>query len=241
METIELPSMGLLYPESNPLSNGKLEIRYPGAREEDILTTQAYIADGTVLDRVIQSVIVTKINYDDLVVGDKNALMVAVRILLYGKKYTFNYGGEPVTVDLSGVKNRPFDIALVTKGINSFNFTFPNTGTKATYKILTSGDEKEIQAELNGLKKINKDFVPELSTRLKYIITSVEGKTENKVIREFVDTGLISMDSRALREHIKATQPDVDLTFFPEGSNTASPIPVGVKMFWPDSGNSSSN
>lgn len=231
-EIIELPSKGLLYPSENPLSSGKVEMCYMTAKHEDILTNQSYIQKGIVLDKLLQALIVSKINYDDLVTGDKNAIMVAARVLGYGKDYTFEYSGQEYTVDLTKIDNKPFEHS--NKGINEFNYTLPSTNTLITYKILTHGDEQKIQAELEGLKKINKNASPELSTRLKFLITSVNGDRESKTIREFVDKHLLARDSRELRKHIKENQPDVDLTFFPEGSSNRVDIPIGVKFFWPD-------
>ena len=91
-EIIELPSKGLVYPKDNPLSVGKIEMKYMTAKEEDILTTQSYIKDGSVLDRLFQSLIISNgegasVKYVDLVAGDKNAIMVSARILGYGKDY----------------------------------------------------------------------------------------------------------------------------------------------------------
>ena len=231
-EIIDLPSKGLVYPEDNPLSSGKIEMKYMTAKEEDILTNQSYIEKGIVLDKLLQSLIVSKINYNDLITGDKNAIMVAARILGYGKDYTFTYNGEEHTVDLTQIENKPFDVP--NKGVNEFTYTLPSTGTNITYKILTHSDEQKIQAELDGLKKINKNTSAELSTRLKYLITSVGGERDPKTIREFVDNQLLARDSRELRKHIKDTQPDVDLTFFPDGSSERADIPVGIKFFWPD-------
>jgi len=231
-EVIELPSKGLLYPQDNPLSSGKIEMKYMTAKEEDILTNQAYIQKGIVLDKLLQALIVSKINYNDLIIGDKNAIMVAARILGYGKDYTFEYGNQEYTVDLSQIDNKPFDYS--NKGVNEFSYTLLSTGTNITYKILTHGDEQKIQTEIDGLKKINKNASPELSTRLKYMITSVNGDRETKTIREFVDKHLLARDSRELRKHIKETQPDVDLTFFPDGTTDRVDIPIGIKFFWPD-------
>ena len=231
-EIIELPSKGLVYPEDNPLSSGKIEMKYMTAKEEDILTNQAYIEKGIVLDKLLQSLIVSKINYNDLIVGDKNAIMVAARILGYGKDYTFTYNGEEHVIDLTKIDNKSFDVP--NKGVNEFAYTLPSTGTNITYKILTHGDEQKIQAEIDGLKKINKNASAELSTRLKYMITSVGGERDPKIIREFVDNQLLARDSRELRKHIKNTQPDVDLTFFPDGNSERVDIPIGVKFFWPD-------
>jgi hypothetical protein len=231
-EEIELPSKGLLYPEDNPLSSGKITMKYMTAKEEDILTNQSYIQNGTVLDKLLQALIVSKINYNDLVVGDKNAIMVAARILGYGNDYTFNYGSQEYTIDLTKIENKPFEHS--NKGVNEFAYTLSSTGVKITYRILSHGDEQKIQAELDGLKKLNKNSSAELSTRLKYLITSVGGERDPKKIREFVDNQLLARDSRELRKHIKDTQPDVDLTFFPDGSTDSVDIPIGVKFFWPD-------
>jgi len=231
-EIIDLPSKGLLYAPENPLSSGKIEMCYMTAKHEDILTNQSYIQKGIVIDKLLQALIVSKINYSDLITGDKNAIMVAARILGYGKDYTFDYSGTEHTVDLTQIDNKPFEHS--NKGVNEFNFTLPSTNTDITYKILTHGDEQKIQAELDGLKKVNINSSPELSTRLKYLITSVNGERETKTIREFVDNHLLARDSRELRKHIKENQPDVDLTFFPTNDSARVDIPIGVKFFWPD-------
>ena len=158
--------------------------------------------------------------------------MVAARILGYGKDYTFDYNGIEYSVDLTTLDNKPFEVK--NKGVNEFDYTLPSTGVNITYKILNNSDENKIKAEVDSLKKINKNDSSELSTRLKYTITSVNGDREVKTIREFVDKHLLARDSREFRKYIKETQPDVDLTFFPEGSSSRIDIPVGIKFFWPD-------
>ena len=233
-ETVELPSKGLLYPEDSELAKGTIEIKYMTAKEEDILTNQSYIKNGTVLDKLLKSLIVSKINFDDLLIGDKNAIMIAARILGYGSEYSFEYSGEEHTVDLSQVENKPLNEELYSSRTNEFTFVLPKSGNTVTFKLLTHKDEQDINRELEGLKKINKDASPELSTRLKYIIISVEGNRDRKDIRNFVDNYLLAQDSRALREYIKEIQPDVDLTFFPGDSNTRTSIPIGISFFWPD-------
>ncbi len=233
-ETVELPSKGLLYPSTNPLSSGQVEMYYMSASSEDILTNQSYIQKGTVLDKLLESLIVNKdIKVKDIIVGDKNALLIAARILGYGKNYTFIYKGEEQTIDLSVLDNKEFDESLITKGINSFNFTLPNSGTEITFKILTGEDESNIDRELEGLKKINKNLVPELTTRLKYIITSVNGSNEKKDIREFVDKYLLASDSRELRNYIKKIQPDVDMKITLDSGEEAT-LPIALNFFWPD-------
>ena len=233
-EEVELPSKGMVYPEDNPLSSGKVEIKYMTAKEEDILTNQSYIKKGVVLDKLLDSLIINKdINSKDIIIGDKNALLIAARVLGYGKDYSFEYDGEEVTIDLSELDNRNLDESTFKKGENKFEFTLPHSGTKITYKILTGHDESKIDQELRGLKKMNKTFSPELSTRLKYMITSVEGEEEKKTVREFVDNYLLARDSRAFREHIRETQPDVDLKVNIDGEEEVT-IPIGLNFFWPD-------
>ena len=233
-ETIELPSKGLLYPSDSELAKGTVEMSYMTAKHEDILTNQSYIKNGTVLDKLMKSLIVSPIKYDELLIGDKNAIMIAARVLGYGKDYTFDYEGEPQSVDLSTIENKPLHAEIEKRKVNEFDFTLPHSGNHVTFHFLTHKDEQDINRELEGLKKINKDASPELSTRMKYIITSVEGKTERKDVRDFVDNYLLAKDSRALREYIKELQPDVDLTFFPSEDGVGINIPIGVSFFWPD-------
>jgi hypothetical protein len=233
-ETVDLPSKGLLYSEGSELAKGVIEMKYMTAKEEDILTNQTYIKNGTVLDKLIRSLIVSKIVYDDLLIGDKNAIMVAARILGYGSDYTFEYNGESQLVDLSQIENKPLKEELFSTRVNEFSFTLPHSKNTITFKLLTHKDEQDINRELEGLKKINKDADPSLSTRLKYMITSIEGERERKDIREFVDNYLLAKDSRALREYVREIQPDVDLTFFPDGTSDRINIPIGISFFWPD-------
>jgi hypothetical protein len=233
-EWVDLPSKGLLYPEGSELAKGQVEIKYMTAKEEDILTNQSYIRNGTVLDKLIKSVIISKINYDDLLIGDKNAIMIAARILGYGSDYSFELSGESHTVDLSQVENKPLKEELFANRVNEFSFTLPKSKYEITFRLLTHKDEQDINRELEGLKKIHKDNSPELSTRLKYLIISVDGSREKQDIREFIDKALLAQDSRALREYVKEIQPDVDLTFFPNGNSDRVNIPIGVNFFWPD-------
>jgi len=233
-EKIELPSKGLLYPEGHPLSEGTIEIKYMTAKEEDILTNQNYISDGTVLDKLLKSLIVTKFNYGDLIVGDKNAIMIASRILGYGAEYKFKYNGAEETVDLSKINNKELDESLFTKGKNEFTFDLPASDNTITFKFLTHSDEAKISQELDGIKKLKKNESPELTTRLKHMITSINGDPDGKTIREFVDQAFLARDARAFREFIQKIQPDVDLTFFPSTSTESAIIPIGINFFWPD-------
>ena len=237
-EEVTLPSKGLIYPQDNPLAKGTLEMKYMTAKEEDILTNESYIKNGTVIDKLLQALIVTPINYNDLIVGDKNAIMIAARVLGYGKDYTFKLKDEEHTVDLTEVADKEIkEEHLLKKGKNEFSFDLPTIKKNITFKILTHGDEKKIDTEVKGLKKINRGESAEYSTRLKHMILSVDGDYERKTVRQFVDNQLLARDARALREYIKEIQPDVDLVFDLEtsaGDVQGVRIPIGVTFFWPD-------
>jgi hypothetical protein len=243
-EEVSLPSKGLLYSKNSPLSAGKISMKYMTAREEDILTNANFIKNGTVIDKLLQSLIVTPINYDDLLVGDKNAILIAARILGYGKDYSFKYTDErgierETTVDLSTLNEKPLDESLFKAGVNEFTFTTPKTGTVLTFKLLTHGDEKKIEAEIKGLRKVNPNGSFDITTRLKHMITSVNGDREQKTIRDFIDNYLLAPDARSLREQYAKVQPDIELKFIPDDENYTGEgiaVPISLNFFWPDLG-----
>ena len=233
-EIVELPSKGLLYPEDNPLSSGKIELKYMTAKEEDILTNQSYISNGTVLDKLLQSLIVDKsINYNDILIGDKNAILIASRVLGYGPEYSFEYNGETHEVNLAQLDAKSINESLFTRGKNEFSYTLPATGTEITFKLLTHGDEQKIDQEIKGLQKLKRD-AGELTTRLKHMITSIGGNTSTQDIREFVENRFLARDARAFRKYINEIQPDIDMRFYPEGVEEGVSIPVTLNFFWPD-------
>jgi hypothetical protein len=114
-ETVTLPSKGLVYPETSLLSKGEIEMRYMSAKDEDILTNINFIKQGTAIDKLLKSLIVTPIDIDDMVLGDKNAILFAARILGYGKDYSFKFRNESTgkdeeyTVDLTQLKEKEID------------------------------------------------------------------------------------------------------------------------------------
>lgn len=236
-EVIDLPSKGLLYPEDSPLSSGKVEMKYMTAREEDILTNVNYLEQGIVIDKLLESLVVSKIDHNELLIGDKNALLIAARVLGYGKDYDIEYLGKPYTVDLSELKLKELDESLFEKGKNEFEFTLPTTNTIIKFKLLTQGDETKINEEIKGLQKIDKNASYENTTRLKHMILSVDGDTDNGKIRQFVDNYFLARDSRVFRAYAVSIQPDVDLTFYPEGGPEGGvDIPIGINFLWPDAG-----
>jgi len=237
-EVIDLPSEGKLYPKDSPLSSGKLELKYMTAREEDILTSQNLIKKGLVIDKLLDALILTKgVNSNDLVLGDKNAVMVAARILAYGPEY------ECEVILPSGDKiNRSFDLTdcpfkkcsdEVTE--NNFTITLPISKKEIKFRILTGKEENEINQELDAIKKtIGSSVSPELTTRLKKVITEVGGDNKQIVINSFVDN-MLSRDSMALRAKINEVAPDINLEQDIEvgGESVTVTIPMTVNFFWP--------
>ena len=123
-EVIDLPSKGLVYPKEHPLSSGNVEIKYMTAKEEDILTSPNLIEKGIVLDKLLESIIVTEgVKLDDFIMGDKNTLLVSARILGYGKDYPIQLGDDEVNVDLDSCH---VDYLLSEEIIKKSSYFAPN-------------------------------------------------------------------------------------------------------------------
>ena len=236
-EMVELPSKGYFYPEGHPLASGKVEVKYMTAKEEDILTSQNLIEQGIVIDKLLESLVVDKkININDMLVGDKNAIMVASRVLGYGKDYEFTYDGEEHSVDLSKLEPIEIDFTKHTKGINEFTFELPSSKRSLTFKLLTGEDEKNIALETAARRKISKEQSFELTTRLKKMILSVDSNSERAFVNNFVDNEFLSRDSLAFRQHLEDITPDVDMSATvvdSAGKETVVSVPVTVRFFWP--------
>ena len=239
-EVIELPSEGKLYPEGHPLKDGKIEIKYMTAKEEDILTSQNLIKKGVVIDRLLDSLILTSgVKMTDLIVGDKNAVMVAARILAYGPEYTCDVtnpnNGQTMnhTFNLADCpfKKLPDDIKE-----NKFEVKLPISKKKITFKLLTGKEENLIDEELKASEKINSEVKPELTTRLRHTITSVDGDESQSTINNFVQN-LLARDSMYLRKEISKVSPDIELSqeVDIEGESVKVNIPMTVGFFWPES------
>ena len=246
-EVLSLPSKGLLYPEDSPLRSGTIDVKYMTAKEEDILTSQNLITQGVVIERLLQSVIATPgVKLDDLLIGDKNALMVGTRVLGYGQNYDVmimdpETGEEVETViDLSKLDHKKIDESLLTNG-NNFEYELPNSKRKIGFKLLTHKDEMEINEILKSFEKAEKitGVSSEVTTRLKYQITSIDENTEQKTIDNFVDNEFLAIDAREYRKYVQTITPDIDLTFnYTSGNGNTSQvgIPLGIDFFWPAAG-----
>ena len=242
-EIISLPSQGKCYSEDNPLSKGTLEIKYMTAREEEILASQNLVRKGVVIDKLFESIIVeTDVNIDDIVLGDKNAILLATRVLGYGPEYKIEMTdslGEPqsVTIDLGAVQTKEVDVELLSSE-NRYEFTTPFGKNKLEFKILTHGDEKKIDADIKALSRLNKGGVSaELTTRYRFMILSVDGNSDTQSITSFINNKFITRDTKAFREYIAKITPDINMEFDFEDEQTGETevrsIPMGVGFFWP--------
>lgn len=247
VEVVELPSKGKLYPESNPLSRGTVELKYMTAREEDILASQNLIRKGVVLDKLFESVVVQKdVDINDIFIGDKNAILLATRVLGYGPEYKVEvsdpFTGElqKVTIDLGKVQIKEIDFDKLNAD-NRYEFDLPMSKIKIVFKLLTHKDEIDINAELQAIQRLTKKTKDaashDVSTRLRYMIVEVAGNTDRGYINKYVQNQLLARDSRALRKYVKSISPDVDLSyeFTSEitGETEALDIPFGAGFFYP--------
>jgi hypothetical protein len=191
----------------------------------------------------LESIIVAPAKYEDLIVGDKNAILLAARVLAYGGQYKFEYKDaidnttEVVTIDLTELKEKEFDESKYTKGLNEFEFTLPMSQVVVTFKLLTGKDEKAIENEIKGMQKTFKSFYGDITTALKHTIVAVNGARDSKTIREFVDT-MPMMDSKALRKYIQEIAPGIVMKFDFTRKNgdivEGLDIPMTVEFFWPE-------
>jgi len=248
-EVIDLPSKGALYSKDSPLASGTIELKYMTAREEDILTSQNLIRKGIVIDKLLESLVVDKaINLDDILIGDKNSIMVAARILGYGKNYDFELNcpscGEinKDGIDLTSLKDKKIDHSHFKSGANEFSFKLPTSKRTITFKLLTQRDEREVDNELKALKKISagSSIDYEVTTRLKKAVQSIDGDSDPISVNKFVENEFLSMDSLAFRDHLKELTPDIDMDYLFTcelcGFDQEVTVPMTVQFFWPSAG-----
>jgi hypothetical protein len=240
-EVISLPSKGLAYPESSPLSKGEITLKLMTAKEEDILTSTNLIRKGIHLDRLLESIVVEPgVNINDLLIGDKNAILIITRMLAFGPEYDVTVNDsvseEDVTIkiDLSKLKTKEIDYTLLNRN-NEYEFILPKSKTPIKFKLLTHGDELAIQKDVEASEKVLKQG-NEITTRFRRIITEVDGNRDLGYISNFVSNRLLAMDSKALRKHILSFTPDLDLVTEYEnsaGETEALRIPFGIDFFYP--------
>ena len=239
-EIVPLPSGGKYYPDGHPLSSGEVEVKYMTAKEEDILTSQNLIKQGKVIDVLLESLVQGDFNMDDMLIGDKNAVMIASRVLGYGKDYEFEME-DPLTgekekqvLDLTSLDHKETDFD------DDYTFELPNSKRVLGWKFITQRDENEITEELKALRKVTKrsGIEQEVTTRLRKVIISVDGDESVGTINNFVNNEFLSRDSKAFRDYLLSVTPDVDLNIivdFSSGEEVEVTVPMTVEFFWPKS------
>lgn len=225
--TIELPSRGIPYAEDHPLSDGTIEIRYMTAADEDVLTDRNLIRKGTFVDKLYERVVVEEgVDPDEVLVGDKSAVLLATRILAYGADYEitvrdpYTQMNKKVMIDLSEISPVELDWDNMNQGQTEFEFELPVSKSLVTWRLMKSSDQKVIQRQQRKFQQHDgEDYVqPTVTTRLRHLISSVDGDDNLNTIRNFVNN-LIAADSFALRKEIRKYTPDLDMTFEHEASD----------------------
>jgi len=251
-EFVELPSGGALYPAGHPLCGQEtIEIKQMTAKEEDMLTSRSLLKKGVALERVISSIITNKsIDPETLLVGDRNAIIIAARISAYGSEYAtqvtcpscttqqeYSFDLNDITfVDTSSADNE-FDGLVDLQEDGTYTVRLPRSELLVGFKVLTGKDEKDMATGLELDKKTKGSYEKGVTRQLKNILVSVNGNTTSEAINYVVDN-LPSLDARYLRQAYRATVPNIDMTQDFEcincGFESALEVPLTADFFWPD-------
>ncbi len=247
---VDLPSRGKVYPvESNLHNREKVEIRGMTAKEEDILTSRSLIRQGKAMSMLLKNCIMDKsINPDEMLSGDRNAILVAIRMSGYGQEYNTKIECP----ECDEAYEHEFDVAAVSKvveltqepdelGKNIFSFKLPVSKKLVKFKLLNGAEDRELTTAMDRSRKALGVGAPEsnVTMRLHHQIVSIDGSADKKLIKRFVDT-MPAMDSRALRVHIAETAPGLEMKSFVMcpacGEESEVEMPIGPEFFWPDIG-----
>jgi phage FluMu protein Com len=246
---VELPSGGLFYAEGHPLHNtDSIEIRYMTTKEEDILTNQSYIKNGTAVDKLLQSVIVApKVNVSDILVGDKNALTVACRVHGYGPEYITKFAcpscGEQNEhmFDLNEIEHIDFAANLqefsaeIDYTQQRVTLTIPRTKTVLELKILKDTTDSTRKGK-SSRKKQKESFV--VTKQYEKMIHSVNGNSDPNYVKSYINS-MTALDSRYLRSAYGKIVPGVDFKCDFECSDcdhqAEVEVPLTADFFWPKS------
>jgi rubredoxin len=246
-EIVKLPSRGLFYPEGHPLhGQDTVEIKYMTAKEEDILTSQSLLKEGLAVDRALQSLLVNKdINIKDLLVGDKNALVIASRITGYGEEYETSVTcpacgtTDRHTFDLSELEHHDFEDKMrehnvVVSEQNTFTVELPFSKVTVECRLLTGADENKVfkNSKRNAKKKQSSVF----TDQLRMMVSAIDGNRNPLEVGVFVQQ-LPARDSRYLRKIFGEVAPNVNMEQTFECSNctyTADmEVPLTSDFLWP--------
>lgn len=247
VEAVTLPSKGLVYSPDHPLCNeDKVEIKCMTAKEEDLLTSRALIKNGTVISKLLQSCILNKmVNPDEMLTGDRNALLIAIRVTGYGADYKVKIDCPECDdqfeneFSLAGLEIRGLGAEPIQANMNLFVFTLPVTKKQVQFKLLTGQDESELLEIEKRRKKLGNQVENSVTGRLFKCILSVDGETDGSKLARIVQN-MPAGDSRALRSYIDKIEPSVEMKQWAKcpgcGEQSEVNIPLGISFFWPDAG-----
>lgn len=247
VETVPLPSSGRVYNSNSSLHNAEtVDIKAMTAREEDILTSRALLKKGTVITELIKSCLIDRsVNPNELLSGDRNALMVAIRITGYGAEYKAEIEcGEcgvksPHDFNLGELPVKRLAIEPVAPGSNLFEFALPKSKKVVKFRFLTGRDEEEITALAEKQKKLGLSTESNVTTNLMHSIVSIDGVEDRSKIANFIKY-MPARDSLSLRNYIKDNEPGVIMkqeTSCPSCGHTEEvTMPLGVNFLWPAAG-----
>jgi hypothetical protein len=247
VELVPVPSNGKVYPKSSSLYNrDSIEIRSMTTREEDILTSKALLKKGTVITELIRSCLVDKtVDPVSMLVGDRNALMVAIRITGYGHEYDAEVtcGNDECaqnlkrTFNLAELPIQRLEIEPIVEGENLFEFMLPHTKKLVKFRFLTGLDEEDINVTLEKQKKLNLQSSSTVTTNLLHTLVSVDGIDNRAKVAQFVRM-MPARDSLMLRNYIRDNEPGIRMkqeTTCPAcGHEEVVSIPLGVTFLWPN-------
>ena len=247
-EYVELPSKGKGYPSGHPLHDQEtIEIKFMTAKEEDILSSRALLKKGIAIERLIESVICNKnIVANELLVGDRNAILIATRTSAYGNIYSTKVTCPncatvtPCDFDLNaaiiydGKGLEEYNIQITTKGL--FKVVLPITKFEVEFRLLRGQDEIDMIKKSQKLSK-NKVSEENITDQFRKFVVSVNGYGERSVI-DHVAPKLPAQDSMFLRGAYKKCSPDIkisnDFTCPSCGNEQELEVPFGADFFWPD-------
>ena len=244
-EFVELPTKGAYYPEDHPLhGQDTVEIRYMTAKDEDILASKTLLKKGLAVDRFLQNVIVDKrVRVEDLLIGDKNAIIVAARITGYGSQYEAKItcpacqetDDQSFDLEEVGINDATDTDEIENTGNGTFKVTVPKSGVEVEFRALTSRDERALSqmTETKRRKKLPESL---LTDQLKQFIVSVNGSDDRTHINKFINS-MPTMDSHFLRVAYRNAVPNVDLaqTFTCSACSYEAEmeVPFTAEFFWP--------
>lgn len=247
VEQVPLPSGGLIYSSESPLHDREVvQIKAMTAQEEDILLSRALIKEGTVLTHLMKSCLVDKnIDPSEMLSGDRNAVLVSIRITGYGSDYRANVTcpacsrSDVHTFDLAGIEIKRLGANPVAPGMNEFSFSLPVTKKSVTFKLVTVGDEEEAARVREKMNKLFPDAKVDgvVTKQLENQILSIEGRRDRAAISAFIKA-MPAADSRALRSYMSSIEPglnmQVDMRCRSCGSESKVALPMGAAFFWPE-------